>query len=345
MKPPKKGLRAPFVATFAAVLLVPACGGKLDPQSGAGGLGGMPLRGDPTNPASCPAFLPTSGGPCAEGLECRYAAPPNGGPCPNTGATTATCEGQAWQLVSTTVSCNPPAPDVCPGTMPHEGDPCSAKLVCSFAGACGATTTGVCNGTHWMLSPSTPQGTCTHPPPPPSSPDCATLCNEVGDVTGTTCNCVGANAVYKTKSACLAMCAAFPLGTSADTSGDTVGCRIYHGGGPSFMAPAVHCQHAGPFGYGICAPLTVAGGTNVGCQAFCEIQAKICSTNYARIDACLADCQTYPFSNTPASSNPITAVGPTSGNTFECRAYHLTAAADNPIVHCPHTLPMSATCQ
>jgi hypothetical protein len=210
-----------------------------------------------------------------------------------------------------------------------------------YEGACASLTIAACVRSRWALFD--PTG-CSPPPHKPSL-RCSDLCNEVGSAAGSEGNCVGVNAVYRTNTGCLAMCAAFPNGLLADTMGDTLGCRIYHGGPPSQVEPAIHCAHAGPFGGGVCAPSTVAGGTNLACQAFCEIEAAICPMNYARASACIADCESYMVSNTAASPNPVTAAGPASGNTFECRAYHLTAAADAPALHCPHTLPSSATCQ
>jgi hypothetical protein len=35
-------------------------------------------------------------------------------------------------------------------------------------------------------------------------------------------------------------------------SGNTLGCRIYHGGAPAVMDAATHCPHAGPSGAGVC---------------------------------------------------------------------------------------------
>jgi hypothetical protein len=49
---------------------------------------------------------------------------------------------------------------------------------------------------------------------------------------------------------CTATCASFTVGTSqvTDTSGNTLGCRIYYARAPSMMEAATHCAHAGPGG-------------------------------------------------------------------------------------------------
>ena len=40
------------------------------------------------------------------------------------------------------------------------------------------------------------------------------------------------------------------VGDPADTSGNTLYCRIYHGGAPAKADPDTHCTHAGPDGTG-----------------------------------------------------------------------------------------------
>jgi len=50
-------------------------------------------------------------------------------------------------------------------------------------------------------------------------------------------------------------CAGFPTdGDVGATSGNSVQCRIYHGGvaGTSTMNAGIHCPHAGPTGGGVC---------------------------------------------------------------------------------------------
>src|SRR4051812_7234786 len=74
--------------------------------------------------------------------------------------------------------------------------------------------------------------------------DCPAYCTEIQ------ANCIGANAQYPDMAHCMATCASFTVGTSTvtDMSGNTLGCRIYHGGAPSKTAAATHCVHAGPGG-------------------------------------------------------------------------------------------------
>lgn len=96
--------------------------------------------------------------------------------------------------------------------------------------------------------------------------DAATHCPHAGpsggNVCGTWCtvycdnletNCVGDDAQYADRTACEAACAGLPTtGAANDTAGDTVQCRIYHGGIPAAGNPGTHCPHAGEDGAGVC---------------------------------------------------------------------------------------------
>jgi hypothetical protein len=66
------------------------------------------------------------------------------------------------------------------------------------------------------------------------------------------------------------------------------------------------------------------------CQQFCEAEEIVCAGDlqqYDNLAGCLSACTTY-VRGTP---------GDTTGNTLDCRIYHLNAAMDNATVHCPHT--------
>jgi hypothetical protein len=55
-------------------------------------------------------------------------------------------------------------------------------------------------------------------------------------------NCTGANMVYDAAT-CMTKCATIPTtGFAGDTSGNTIQCRIYHGGA-AFANPVLHCPH------------------------------------------------------------------------------------------------------
>jgi hypothetical protein len=108
----------------------------------------------------------------------------------------------------------------------------------------------------------------------PAALDCSTCCTEIQ------ANCTGANAQYPDMAHCTATCVSFAVGTSTvtDTAGNTLGCRIYHGGAPSHTAAAIHCVHAGPGGDLITAatPAFCSGGDV--CASFCVLKIKACGS-------------------------------------------------------------------
>lgn len=77
--------------------------------------------------------------------------------------------------------------------------------------------------------------------------DCAGYCAQ------TAANCTGANAQYDDTAECMAYCTAsgWPAGTAGAMSGNTIACRIYHGG-VAATDPVTHCPHAGPSGGSVC---------------------------------------------------------------------------------------------
>ncbi len=147
---------------------------------------------------------------------------------------------------------------------------------------------------------------------------CATYCSAI------VANCTGTNVQYDGMMAmakCMGTCATFPMGTAADTSGNTLGCRIYHANNAK-TDPTTHCIHAGPSGAGVC---------GMPCEGFCSIVDSVCPTQYPA-GTCAGLCAGYAA--TPAYTSPAT------GNNLSCRLYHATnASADamSAMTHCPHT--------
>jgi hypothetical protein len=153
-------------------------------------------------------------------------------------------------------------------------------------------------------------------------------------------NCQGANSEYVNTATCMTACPIFEPGTTyaTDTMDDTLGCRIYHAlaaaGDPSY-----HCRHAGP-----------VGGNHCGdpCQAFCNLVTSYCAAPnpvaYASPGACKNACKSgsFPYLTSDAGDLSLT-----SGDTLNCRIYHLEAAmqsASAASYHCPHTEAVSAVC-
>lgn len=147
-------------------------------------------------------------------------------------------------------------------------------------------------------------------------------------------NCMGTEAQYSDLNACMAVCEVIPLGSPADRSGNTVGCRTFWAG-VSEGEPEVNCRRAGPGGDGTC-------GSN--CESFCAITMALCESiadpPYDSIAECMSACAGFDTSD-PYDSGDL------AGDTLGCRIYHMTAAAGIPEEHCPHTLPglLSDTCR
>jgi hypothetical protein len=143
--------------------------------------------------------------------------------------------------------------------------------------------------------------------------------------------CTGALQQYGDMAACLGSCAHFTEGALGETSGNTLGCRIYHTEAAQGDAEA-HCEHAGPGGGSMC------GATS--CEGFCSIAPVVCPMEW-KANTCANNCAAI------ASVPPYSVAS--TGNTIECRLYHATIAATDAAsatTHCPHTDRMnSATCQ
>ena len=154
----------------------------------------------------------------------------------------------------------------------------------------------------------------------PATPSCEEYCTLVTD------HCTDDNAQYSGVAACEAVCAAMPLGDVGDELGNTVGCRTYHAIAAA-EAQDPHCPHAGPSGAGVCGSP---------CESFCTLAAGLCTDadqQFADTEECVAACMMYPI-----DSDAI------DGDTFACRMYHLTVAALQPDVHCPHIVLDSPVC-
>ena len=172
--------------------------------------------------------------------------------------------------------------------------------------------------THCPHGSSDGGGVCVAPVAEPG--DCASYCTSV------TANCTGDNAQYASESECLTYCnttAALPAGLTTDTTGNTVGCRIYHADAAS-SDPGLHCAHAGPTGGNLC-------GT--WCENYCYLSDKFCTGGEA-IDFGSDDCATACAAYADTGS-----VGDTGGDTVQCRLYHLGVAAGDAVTHCPHAAP------
>ena len=130
------------------------------------------------------------------------------------------------------------------------------------------------------------------------------------------------NQQYTNMNNCLNSCKAMPAGTSADTMGNTLGCRTYHAG-LAKSDPVTHCPHAGPGGDSVC-------GSD--CDGFCQIAMMYCTAaNMAAVYSSLQDCQTQcaAFPGTVKFN-----IGVQDGSSVACLLYHSQEASSVPPDHC-----------
>jgi hypothetical protein len=149
------------------------------------------------------------------------------------------------------------------------------------------------------------------------APDCATYCTAI------MANCTGTNQQYTTVDNCMNVCKAIPVGTAADQSGNTLGCRIYHA---NFAKndPVTHCPHAGPGGNGVC---------GADCAGYCQIALMYCTGAnqiYTSPQDCMTTCMSFP-DTLRFNVNDATVQ---ASNSQACLLYHSQEASSNPPDHC-----------
>lgn len=157
------------------------------------------------------------------------------------------------------------------------------------------------------------------------APSCEAYCTAI------TANCTGMNAVYASVAECMSVCGDITWADGDDVTesgpidGNTLACRQYHAGVAADDGD-LHCPHAADHGAGVCGSL---------CEAYCEMALSICTGAdelYASGEECMTACAAFDDSG----SNPVSLA--TSGDTVQCRLYHLGVASreDMRSLHCPH---------
>jgi hypothetical protein len=167
-----------------------------------------------------------------------------------------------------------------------------------------------------------------------SGATCATYCTKIASV------CTGANQQYVDDNVCNLFCATWDVGKATDTTTNTLSCRMNQ---LLSEANLMVCNRAGPTGGEACGHV---------CPNFCQLDFALCDTPatlavtpapYADPAGCTAKCGNYAHDTTNQGVASIE-----TGNTIECRYYHLEASQQNlPTsagTHCPHTGEVSATC-
>ncbi len=161
--------------------------------------------------------------------------------------------------------------------------------------------------------------------PREASADCASYCAAV------TASCTGSNAQYggpDAEAQCLASCAHFPPGQSGETTGNSVACRE-HWAGQAASDPATHCPKAGPAGASTC---------GFQCVNFCDLSLLACTGADAVYDDALTcnkvECSFFFGANDPYTADPSDVT-----DSFRCRMYQLTRAAQDPTLCGEHGGP------
>lgn len=158
------------------------------------------------------------------------------------------------------------------------------------------------------------------------------------------CNWSSSNGEYFDLPACLQMCAVFDQGGQIAPDGtDSLGCRMSYAL-QAAQAPEPNCRFAGLTGGGKC-------GKDL-CSHFCQVDIARCNTapvNTPAYDAgaseCASQCAGYTYLGVDSGAELN---GMESGNTLNCRIWHLNNAmgvTSKGVFHCPHTAQVSMTCQ
>lgn len=139
--------------------------------------------------------------------------------------------------------------------------------------------------------------------------------------TKTLATCTGELEVYPNEDICLALCATMQVGEPDDENVDTVYCRLNQAlAAESTGEPGAHCPFAGLGGSEVC-------GDN--CDALCSAMLEVCPDEWASRTACLSDCAMLEDTGGYDTSQ-------NSGNTVQCRIWHVGAATQALTPHCGH---------
>lgn len=173
---------------------------------------------------------------------------------------------------------------------------------------------------------------CTNEATDTGEPSCEAFCRNVFGA------CPGDRMMYESQSQCMATCAQWPLGSTADRNVLTVGCRQFHAGA-ALAEPDVHCHHLGPGGDGVCTAVAAEGN----CEGYCLMMEDVCPDAFAQAagsgeqEACKSDClEDFADDGAPAASGYDLILSAEGG--LQCRMLNLSRAADGDASACDHVL-------
>jgi len=172
----------------------------------------------------------------------------------------------------------------------------------------------------------------------PETTEPPSLCTQYCELAAA--NCTTDNAIDFGTDDCETACASMTQGSletgeddavSGPSAGNSVACRIYH---LTVAAddPATHCPHGNLAGGSDIAGFPCSDPTPnppASCTEYCTLATTNCTGDDAidfGTDGCEAACATMTEGE----------AGATSGDSVQCRIYHLGVAGDDPAGHCAH---------
>lgn len=153
-----------------------------------------------------------------------------------------------------------------------------------------------------------------------ATPQCLDYCDTVMSA------CTGMNQQYASQIACLLVCELLPAGTAGSTAGNNVACRLSRAELAATTGEgANYCYTAGPGGGEVC-------GTD--CDGYCALMMAKCN-EFASVSQCLDECNFVPDLSLPPTPQFYNTTMQ-SGDSVQCRLFHVTASTLDPVGHCTH---------
>ena len=196
----------------------------------------------------------------------------------------------------------------------HDGDTLQCRLV--HVSSATVVPEGHCE--HARLAP--PTAPCADPAD--EAPDCSDYCRVI------TAACQDESAQYDDVDQCEAVCELLDLGLNADTSNNTVGCRLYHAYN-ALVDPWTHCSHAGPTGDGHCG--AVDDSEQAPCDTYCTMVEQACPTEFSAsfgAIGCVESCSDLDESGRDSEYTVLD--GEAGGETLACRMLYASRAVNDP---------------
>lgn len=156
-------------------------------------------------------------------------------------------------------------------------------------------------------------------------PTCQDVCRVTQNV------CKDELAVWESEEQCLEACKVFDVGTGADMTENTVGCRKYHAG-VAGSAPGTHCRHASPTGDGTCGTYSASDEKLGNCESYCLLVEAACWEDpaypFPSREDCENTCEAELANKGAKAGSNYTVATAESGDTLQCRTLHAVRALE-----------------